>query len=66
MPGYVEGLSGLSGLKYRHVQTGASSLAFVDKVQYPKMTLQRLPSIIEGKHKEIQRLDGEKLVLGKS
>lgn len=60
MPGYVEGLS---GLKYRHVQTGASSLAFVDKVQYPKMTLQRLPSIIEGKRKEIQRLDGEQPML---
>lgn len=45
MPEYVEGLS---GLKYSHVQTGASSLAFVDKVQYPKMTFQRLPSIIDG------------------
>ena len=57
---YVEGLS---GLKYRHGQTGALPLAFVDKVQYPKMTLQRLPSIIEGKRKEIQRLEGEQPVL---
>ncbi len=57
---YVEGLS---GLKYRNGQTGALPLAFADKVQYPKMTLQRLPSIIEGKRKEIQRLEGEQPVL---
>lgn len=57
---YVEGLS---GLKYRNGQTGALPLAFADKVQYPKMTLQRLPSIIEGKRKEIQRLESEQPVL---
>ncbi len=57
---YVEGVS---GLKYRYGQTGALPLAFADKVQYPKMTLQRLPSIIEGKHKDIERLEAEQPVL---
>ncbi len=57
---YVEGLD---GMKYRYGITGALPLAFADKVQYPAMTLQRLPSIIENQRKKIARLEGELPVL---
>ena len=53
---YVEGLS---GLKYRNGQTGALPLAFADKVQYPRLTLLRLPALIETKGKEIAQLEKE-------
>ena len=57
---YVEGLD---GMKYRYGITGALPLAFADKVQYPAMTLQRLPSIIENQRKKIARLEGELPIL---
>ncbi len=50
-------------MKYRYGITGALPLAFADKVQYPAMTLQRLPSIIENQRKKIARLEGELPVL---
>lgn len=57
---YVEGLS---GLKYRYGSTGALPIAFSEKVQYPKFTLQRLPAMIEAKDKEIAQLENELPVL---
>ena len=56
-------VEGLDGMKYRYGMTGALPLAFADKVQYPEMTLQRLPSIIESQKKKIARLEDELPVL---
>ena len=57
---YVEGLD---GMKYRYGMTGALPLAFADKVRYPAMTLQRLPSIIESQKSKSARLEDELPVL---
>lgn len=57
---YVEGLN---GLKYRYGSTGALPIAFSEKVQYPGLTLQRLPALIETKGKEIAQLENELPVL---
>ena len=57
---YVEGLS---GIKYRYGLTGALPIAFSEKVQYPKLTLQRLPTMIEAKDKEILKLENELPIL---
>ena len=56
-------VEGLDGMKYRYGMTGALPLAFADKIQYPAMTLQRLPSIIESQKKKIARLEDELPVL---
>ncbi|MCM1312850.1 MAG: N-6 DNA methylase [Roseburia sp.] len=57
---YVEGLD---GLKYRFGISGALPLSFEEKVQYPRLTLQKLPSLIEGQCKQIAQLEKELPVL---
>ncbi len=53
---YVEGLD---GLKYRFGISGALPLSFEEKAQYPRLTLQKLPSLIEGQCKQIAQLEKE-------
>lgn len=59
-------VEGLDGMKYRYGMTGALPLAFTDKVQYPEMTLQRLPSIIESQKRRLPDLRTSFRFSGKS
>ncbi len=56
-------MQGLRCLKYRYGSTGALPIAFSEKVQYPRLTLQRLPALIETKGKEVAQLENELSVL---
>lgn len=57
---YVEGTG---GLKYRCGVSGALPLGFVESAQYPKTTLDKLPSIIDNQQKKIAKLQSELPVL---
>ena len=56
-------VEGTSGLKYRCGLSGALPLGFVESVQYPQATLNKLPSLIEKQQKTVERIESEIPVL---
>lgn len=53
---YVEGVS---GLKYKCGLSGALPLSFTESVDYPKVTLEKMPTLISSQQKQIDRLRNE-------
>ncbi|MCR2007851.1 DNA methylase, partial [Bacteroides acidifaciens] len=53
---YVEGVS---GLKYKCGLSGALPLSFTESADYPKVTLEKMPTLISSQQKQIDRLRNE-------
>lgn len=56
-------VEGLSGLKYRYGMSGALPLSFAESANYPQMTLEKLPVLVEKQQKQIKKLESDILVL---